>query len=235
MAFLRVQWYLLYRSESVPSSKNCIALFLLFCCAAPRGEATSQRIHQPSHSSQAVAQCTDVSLHASYLVEETVGRGPAFLLEIQNSRNAAITIAEPVPLSIHWYVHTGNQWLWRASSGSGGALLDAMHEHGPVLADTLPAGKEYHSTEIGPHTVYTSTVLLGSSPSLAYHPGCEHCGVDKEREYRAVLAYAMRPVPGQSGSNWLQCGLRSNAVVMPPLEESKVFHNFQPVPGSLQK
>ncbi len=170
-----------------------------------------------------VPQCKEVSLHASYLAEEVPAQGPGFLLTIRNNTNQSIEVANPIPLSVHWYAFTSGRWLWRASSGSGGTLVDALHESGPLFAVQAPAGA---MLSISPHEAYTWTAFNAQAPTLAYRPGCEHCGYSHEEQYQAVLAYALSPFKGSGQvSTLLPCGLRSQPVVMPPLPNSAVPRN----------
>ena len=170
-----------------------------------------------------VPQCTDVSLSASYLAEEKPGQGSGFLLTIQNNTNHSIKIADPVPLSIHWYALSAGHWLWRASSGSGGSLVNALHGSGPLFATRASTEA---TLSIPEHKAYTWTTFNTQAPSLAYKPGCEHCTYSHEEQYRAVLAYALLPgAASVEASPLLPCGLRSQPVVMPPLPNSYGFRN----------
>ena len=179
-----------------------------------------------SHPPQTVPQCSSVTLRASYLAEEKPGSGAGFLLEIRNGENTPIAVVDPVPLSVHWYAASGGRWLWRASSGSGGSLVNALRENGPVFADQRPADAPAPVTRtIPPHAAYSWTVFSGDSPVLRYRPGCEHCKYPGEEQFRAVLAYAYLPEEGEHGSKLLRCGLRSEPVVMPPLPDSQKAHN----------
>ncbi len=210
-----------------------LLVFLVGSCCVALGSRGSHRTpHAQASRSSSTSQCTDVFLQTAYLVEERPGDGPAFLIVLRNNRSTPIVIAEPAPLSIHWYARAGGAWLWRASSGAGGALVNALQIHGPVFTTPSPTLQE---TEVAPHQSLTWTVSLRTKSSLAYRPGCQHCAFDHQEDYRAILAYAVRPASGQASTNWLQCGLRSNPVSMPPLEDSLSPHNFQPEPGSLPK
>ncbi len=200
-----------------------VALLLLHCCAALGSQKSALPSHAQASRASATTQCADVSLRGAYLVEEKRGMGPAFLVELRNNRSTAIHVAEPAPLSVHWYARDGDAWLWRASSGAGGALVNALQTHGLVFTAVAPTLQE---REVAPHQAWTWTVPLGTTSALAYHPGCQHCVFGQRTEYRAVLAYAVRPASGQVSPDWLQCGLRSNPVSMPPLEESPSPHNF---------
>lgn len=170
-----------------------------------------------------VAQCKDVSLHASYLAEEISGQGAGFLLTIQNNTSHPIEVADPISLSIHWYAFSNRRWLWRASSGSGGSLVNALHERGPLFAAQVPI--EAHLS-IPEHGAYTWTTFNAQNPTLSYRPGCEHCNYKQEEQYRVVLAYALLPtVVSSPASTFLPCGLRSQPVVMPPLSNSTRSRN----------
>lgn len=200
-----------------------VALLLLHCCAALGSQKVSRLSHAQASRANSTTQCADVSLRGAYLVEEKPGMGPAFLVELRNNRSTPIDIADPAPLSIHWYARAGGAWLWRASSGAGGALVNALENQGPVFTALAPTSQE---REVAPREAWTWTVPLRSTSALAYHPGCQHCVGDQQSEYRAVLAYAVRPASAQASRDWLQCGLRSNPISMPPLKESPSPHNF---------
>ena len=178
-------------------------------------------------AAQTVPQCTDVTLHAAYLAEEKPGAGPGFLLEIRNQGKSAVAIADPVPLSVHWYAAAGaGRWLWRASSGSGGSLVNAMREKGALFAFQAPPDAPEPATRtILPHAAYSWAVFSSAVPSLRYRPGCEHCAYPGEQRFRAVLAYAYLPATGAAPKGLLRCGLRSDPVVMPPLPDSQKAHN----------
>ncbi len=175
---------------------------------------------------QSVPQCSGVSLQASYLAEEKPGGGPGFLLEVRNRGNAPIAIVDPVPLSVHWYAASGGHWLWRASSGSGGSLVNALRESGPLFAEQQPANSpELATRTISPHGSYRWTVFSGDMAALRYRPGCEHCNYGGERQFRAVLAYAYLAASTDHTPGLLRCGLRSAPVVMPPLPDLQKPNN----------
>lgn len=169
--------------------------------------------------------CSRISLTASYLAEvggETgLGKGPGFVFVIKNDTNSEVRLAVPVPSSSHWYAHVGERWLWRASSGSGGSLVDADREKGEVFAyqpKELPQNVEYMT--VPAHGTHEWTESMRDHPEIAYRPGCAICNNPGEREYRAVFAYAYVPHPQQHEDNLLTCGLRSMPVVMPPLPDA---------------
>lgn len=166
-----------------------------------------------------VPQCSPkIKLTASYLAPMTGDSGPGFYFELYNQTDHPITLIAPVPSSAHWYAHVGRRWLWRASAGSSGSLVNALSPNGPVfvyrkyregnqLPDlmTLPA-----------HGMHSWTAWSGTDPAIAYQPSCAHCNYPGEHEFRAVFAYAWLPAPGVSIPGLLACGLRSNPVIMPP-------------------
>jgi hypothetical protein len=173
-----------------------------------------------------VPQCRDVVLTAAYLAEEKPGSGPGFYLQIENRRNEPISIAKPAPLSVHWYARSGGHWLWRASSGEGGSLVNALREKGQVFAEKASANNAGTDVRtIAPHSTYSWSVFTGQFPDLRYRPGCQHCAYVGEEHYQAVLAYAYLPAAGASARPLLRCGLRSQPVVMPPLTDSLARHN----------
>jgi hypothetical protein len=177
---------------------------------------------EPTHQrAQTVPQCTAVHLKAAYLAQVTPSEGPGFLLTITNDTNQPIRLAKPFPTSAHWYAQTGTgPWLWRASTGSGGALENALKEQGPLVVYPLPpmASMPAEYLTVGPHESLELTESMRSTPVLRFRPGCERCSNPQDERYRAVLAYTYLPAPGSSEPNLLTCGLRSGQIVMPPLE-----------------
>ncbi len=175
---------------------------------------------RPAHSRElkpfSILQCTDVTLHAVYLAEERPGTGPGFLLTIHNATSLPITLPRAIPLSIHWYALSNGHWLWRSSSGDGGALVNALRKYGPVFAATKKPSEIIETIAIAPKQGYTWSTPISTNAVLRYRPGCEHCTFLNEHRFRAVLAYTY--VPAQEPDGMLQCGLRSEPVEMPPLE-----------------
>jgi|SRR6185437_13449640 len=159
---------------------------------------------------------------ASYLAELGHGAGPGYLFRIENHTSRPIRLAEPVPSSAHWYARVGNKWLWRASSGSGGSYVNAIHEGGPVFAyqPSSPAADPRYIT-VPEHGKYEWAAGDRDNSALAYQPRCEHCNYPGERDYKAVFAYAYLPPAGQKVKGLLPCGLRTNLVDMPPKPRSK--------------
>ena len=120
----------------------------------------------------------------------------------------------------------GGHWLWRASSGEGGSLVNAFREKGEVFAERAPAiGPKPTTRIIAPHSTYSWSVFTAQMPALRYRPGCQHCSYQGEEQYQAVLAYAYLPPDNDSSMPFLSCGLRSEPVVMPPLSDSLAIHN----------
>lgn len=159
---------------------------------------------------------------ASYLAQTDRGGGPGFLFRIENHTAKPIRLAEPVPSSAHWYARVGRKWLWRASSGSGGSLVNAIQERGPVFAYR----SSDHATDpryltVPAHGKYEWTASERDNPVLDYQPRCAHCNYPGEHDYKAVFAYAWLPPQGQRVPHLLRCGLRSNLVDMPPKPEPK--------------
>ncbi len=166
----------------------------------------------------ALPQCQTVRLSASYLAEAAPREGPGFLITVANYTAEDIKLAEPFPSSAHWYAETpGGKWLWRASSGFGGALVNAMNERGPLFG--------YRPGDSAVRPLYLTVPAHGqrqwaepvhANPILSYRPGCERCRNPGDAQFRAVLAYAYLPPEGSVVPGLLLCGLRSNLVVMPP-------------------
>ena len=162
--------------------------------------------------------CAGITLTANYLAESTPGEGAGFFFRIENKTSKEIVLERPVPSSAHWYARVGNRWLWRASAGTGGALINALAEKGPMFAfrpQTPPEHPEYLTVPAHGHIEFQE--LMKDHPAIAYRPSCVMCNYPGEYQYRAVFAYAYLPHPEEHKSNLLTCGLRSEPVGMPPL------------------
>lgn len=165
-----------------------------------------------------VLPCAGVTLRASYLAEAAPGKGPGFLFRIENRTARPIRLAKPVPSSAHWYALVGERWLWRASAGRGGALVDALRHNGPMFAyqpSVPPADPDYLT--VAAHGTEEWSEAMRDDPAIAYRPSCPQCSYPGEREYQAVFAYAYLPNPEESARDLLRCGLRSAPVPMPPV------------------
>ena len=175
-----------------------------------------------------VPQCTGVRLQAAYLADarpqpgepevrsagDKVG-GPGFYVTLVNNTNQPIEVAEPFPSSAHWYAETpGGRLLWRASSGGGGALVDALNPRGRLFAS--PVGPTAVHVRVAAHSQLSWAEPIASHPALDFRPGCQHCSNPGEHSFRAVLAYAL--LPPAAGGGLLPCGLRSDPFIMPPLQ-----------------
>ncbi len=179
------------------------------------GLVSAGSAHRPG---PAVLPCAGITLTASYLAEAAPGAGPGFIFRIDNSTPRPIRLEQPVPSSAHWYARVGQRWLWRASAGRGGALVDAEREHGPMFA--------WQPAQPPVHAAYLTVPARGSkewaepmrdNPAIAYRPSCARCDYPGEREYQAVFAYAYLPNPAEAVPGLLRCGLRSAPVPMPPV------------------
>ena len=91
---------------------------------------------------RSVPICSGVSLSANYLALAGPDQGPGFRFVLVNKTGREIKLAEPVPSSSHWYARSHGRWLWRASNGAGGSLLDAGNERGRVVVYAPPPGAE---------------------------------------------------------------------------------------------
>jgi len=186
-------------------------------------QAPAAILGAPRAKPRTVAQCAGVTLTGAYLAEAAPGEGPGFLIVISNQTGEPVKLAKPFPTSAHWYAQTGTgPWLWRASSGSGGALADALRDRGPLLAyPPAPVGPgpgpDGYLT-VGAHGTLELVESMRSNPILRFRPGCQHCSNPQDERYRAVLAYAYLTGPDLAGQGLLNCGLRSGPIVMPPLE-----------------
>lgn len=175
----------------------------------------------PAVAADSVPQCgRAVVFTANYLAAETPGDGPGFLFEIRNRTAHAITLVAPVPSSAHWYARVNHMWLWRASAGRGGALVNAEDVHGPVFVFQPKDAKagDPKTITIPAHGVHEWTEWMKDDLAIAYQPGCAQCNYPGERDFRAVFAYAWLPARGERIEHLLSCGLRSNPVDMPPLD-----------------
>ena len=164
-----------------------------------------------------VTQCAGVTLKADYIADIGNGGGPGFAFRIENKTAKPIRLERPVPSSAHWYARVGQRWLWRASAGRGGALVNALREKGPMFA--------YQPAQAPEHPEYLTVPAHGAedwmepmreNPAIAYRPSCTHCNYPGEKDYQAVFAYAYLPSPEEHVPDLLRCGLRSAPVPMPP-------------------
>jgi hypothetical protein len=195
-----------------------IRLMLLFVFAVL--SARTVRAAGTRHPGPYVSQCAGITLSASYLSEATPGLGPGFQFRIDNHTSHEIRLELPVPSSTHWYAHVGERWYWRASAGTGGALVNALSERGPMFAYRPPQPPDRPSYLVVPargSQQWTQSML--DNPAIAYRPSCAHCNYPGESQYRAVFAYAYLPAPQEHAPGLLHCGLRSQPVPMPPHDD----------------
>ena len=189
----------------------------------PFSIATSSLTAPTRQPGPTVPLCSrEISFKASYLVETERGAGPGFLFTIENGTAKAVTLAEPVPSSAHWYARVGTRWLWRASSGAGGSYVDAINEKGAVFAyrpSKAPVHPKYIT--VPAHGHYEWTAGERENPALSYRPGCALCNYPGEHEYKAIFAYAYLPPAQEHKDGLLACGLRSNLVDMPSKDVPK--------------
>lgn len=185
--------------------------------------AAEMRPHVSGPPPVMVPQCPSVVLHAAFLAEENTGQGTGFLLILENRRAIPVQIPMPMPLSVDWYGKEGTRWSWRASSGTGGSLVDALNARGPVFAMQAESyNVPWELVQVAPHETYTWAVFSRSAPALNYRPGCEHCSSTTTTEFQAVLAYGFLAKAKAGAPAPLSCGLRSNAIVMPPLARASL-------------
>ena len=171
----------------------------------------------PRHSETIVSPCRGVKLTASYLAEAAPGAGPGFLFRIENHTGKPIRLEKPVPSSSHWYARVGDRWLWRASAGRGGALVNALQPAGRMFAGwpaTPPADPQYLTVPAKGSQQWVEA--MRDDPAIAYRPGCAYCNYPGESDYEAVFAYAYLPGSDERVPELLRCGLRSDPVPMPP-------------------
>jgi len=194
------------------SPKALLRFFILACaaflaCQAGNGVSTK--------AVRSVPICPGVTLSANYLALAGPDQGPGFRFVLVNRTGREIRLAQPVPSSSHWYARSHGRWLWRASNGAGGSLLDAGNEHGRVVVYAPPVGTETELLTLPPHQSREWTESQRENPVLEYKPGCPICSYPGEREYQVVFAYAYLAGSGQP-AGLLGCGLRSSPVPMPP-------------------
>lgn len=174
--------------------------------------ATPERAQRSAY----VLPCRDVILNASYLGDVN-GKGPGFLFQVENRTARPIRLEQPVPSSADWYARVGNQWLWRASAGRGGALVNAENPRGLMFAfrPAVPPSDPHYLT-VPAHGSLRWTESIKDHPALAYEPGCPMCSYPGESQYQAVFSYAYLPNAEEPLQDLLRCGLRSAPVPMPP-------------------
>ena len=158
--------------------------------------------------------CSRITLSASYLALAAPGGSSGFRFTLVNKTNHPIKLAEPIPSSSHWYARAHARWLWRASNGAGGSLLNAGNEHGPVMVYP-PANANVTFVTLGPHKSRIWIETPEENSVTEYKPGCALCSYPGETEYQVIFAYAYLPAGGRE-SGLLPCGLRSAPVPMPP-------------------
>jgi hypothetical protein len=182
----------------------------LWLIAHPCGQAAGRR---PQAS---VPICPGVTLSANYLAAVARDQGPGFRFVLVNRTGREIRLAQPIPSSAHWYARSHGRWLWRASSGAGGSLLDAGNEHGRLVVYDPALGKgEKTFLTLLPHQSLEWIESQQENPVLEYKPGCKICSYPGERDYQVIFAYAYLAGDGQP-AGVLSCGLRSAPVPMPP-------------------
>jgi hypothetical protein len=177
---------------------------LLLACAGSSVSAKPVR---------SVPICSGITLSASYLAVVDRNGDPGFHFVLSNRTSRAIKLVEPIPSSSHWYARAQSRWMWRASTGAGGSLVDAGNEHGRVVV--YPgAAEETSMVTVPAHRSKEWTASAQENPVLEYKPGCAQCSYPGESEYQVVFAYAY--LGGAEQPGLLPCGLRSAPVPMPP-------------------
>jgi hypothetical protein len=166
-----------------------------------------------STQARSVPLCTGVTLSASYLAEVGPAQNYGFRFTLLNKTNHPIKLAGPLPSSSHWYAKVRDRWMWRASNGAGGSLVNAENERGPVFV--YPATREESEVvTVAPGQSRVWNASPEDNHVLEYKPGCALCSYPGETDYRVIFAYAY--LPGSQKSGLLPCGLRSAPVPMPP-------------------
>ena len=140
------------------------------------------------------------------------GSGSGFRFVLTNQTSRAIKLAEPVPSSSHWYARSRGRWLWRASNGAGGSLVDAGNAHGRVAVYPPAAGGDDKWLTLPPHQAREWTESPQENPVLEYKPGVRMCSYPGESEYQVVFAYAyLAPGGSATGAAGLWIALGSGA------------------------
>jgi hypothetical protein len=172
----------------------------------------------PRRDKTTVPPCKGVKLTASYLAEAAPGAGAGFLFRIENHTGKDVRLEKPVPSSAHWYARIGDRWLWRASAGRGGALVNALVPSGAMFAwrPVSPAAADPQYLTVTAKGSQQWMEAMRDNPAIAYRPSCAHCNYPGESDYEAVFAYAVLPGPDEHAPDLLRCGLRSDPVPMPP-------------------
>ena len=165
---------------------------------------------------RSIPLCSGVTLSASYLALIGKDESSGFRFVLTNHTGRTIKLAEPVPSSSHWYARSHGRWLWRASNGAGGSLINAGNPQGRVAVYPAAAGNDDPNwVTLAPHRTMEWIESPRENPVLEYKPGCAQCSYPGESEYQVVFAYAyIGPDGAQPGQ--LTCGLRSAPVPMPP-------------------
>ncbi len=168
-----------------------------------------------------VSACSGIRLKASYLAEVKPGSGPGFHFVLQNETAKPVRLIMPVASSAHWYARENGRWMWRASNGEGGALVNAENPRGAMFAYQPAAGTEMRQAlTVGALSESEWDESMRENPTLVYRPSCKVCNYPRDRQYRVVFGYAYLPPRGDSREGLLTCGLRSNEVDMPPMASS---------------
>lgn len=197
----------------MPRLLTCLPVPLLLFWSIGSYSADTQR-----HPGPYVQQCAGVTLKANYVADAGANAGPGFSFHIDNRTAKDIRLEMPVPSSAHWYARVGPRWLWRASAGRGGALVNALIEKGPMFAYQPAAPPEHPQyLSVAAHGSEDWIVPMRDDPAIQYRPSCARCNYPGETEYQAVFAYAYLPNPEEHAPDLLRCGLRSVPVPMPPV------------------
>jgi hypothetical protein len=193
------------------STMRAAALVVIFALVQAPGGATAKK------QGVSVPVCRGITLSASYVTATGEGKGPGFEFTLANDTHREIRLVEPLPSSAHWYALTNGRWMWRASNGAGGNLVDATKERGPLIAYRGQSSRvSGDPILVKPHETRTWVASAEENPVLEYKPSCHLCSYPGEREYRVVFAYAFLPTDKEKEEGLLACGLRSKPVPMPP-------------------
>lgn len=191
---------------------SLLSLLALMLFARDAGSRT-----RSPHPLLTVLPCEHIRLSAQYLSQVAPGSGPGFHFHLENETPKPVKLAMPVPSSAHWFAEEGGRWLWRASNGAGGSLVNAHQEKGPMFAyQPHRDGGDPAYLVVAPRASQEWDETLHDNSVLLFKPSCALCNHPDDRLYRVVFGYAYLPLQEETNPGVITCGLRSNFVDVPP-------------------